>query len=89
MRDKRLKETNNSYNVAPCGRGLKPMTTNEPQVTLNGLYPVCEASKILGIDRSTLRRHTEEGLIKFTCSRANGRKRYEGRELLRYWKMNA
>lgn len=65
------------------------MTTSEPQVTLNGLYPIGEAASVLGINRDTLLRHTKLGLVKCTISRASGRKRYEGRELIRYWRLNA
>ena len=51
----------------------------------SGRYPIGKAADILGIDRSTLLRHTKQGLIKCGFSRANARKFYLGKELLRYW----
>lgn len=62
------------------------MTVTEPAVIASGRYPVGEASKILGIDRKTLYRHTTEGLIKCGFRRANRRRFYTGSEILRYWK---
>lgn len=62
------------------------MTVTEPTVIASGRYPVGEASKILGIDRKTLYRHTTDGLIKCGFRRANRRRFYTGSEILRYWK---
>ena len=49
-----------------------------------GWYPIGEAAKALGIDRSTLRRKTTEGVIKCSFKRDTGRKVYRGAELIRY-----
>lgn len=62
------------------------ITSTEPQVALNGRYSVTEASRMLGIHRTTLNKYTEEGKIKCGFRRLNGRKFYEGREILRVWK---
>ena len=57
-----------------------------PVVNVNpkGLYPMGEAAKALGIDRSTLRRKTEAGIIKCQYRRDTGRRMYRGAELIRY-----
>lgn len=62
------------------------MTVTEPTVISTGRYPIGEASKILGIDRKTLYRHTIEGVIKCGFRRTNGRRFYTGGEILRYWR---
>jgi predicted site-specific integrase-resolvase len=61
------------------------MVTNELNVSDGGRYPIGIAADILGINRSTLLRHTKQGLIKCGFSRANARRFYLGRELKRYW----
>jgi len=62
------------------------MIITEPAVAITGRYSVSEASKILGIDRKTLYRHTIDGIIKCGFRRANGRRFYTGSEIQRYWK---
>lgn len=61
------------------------MTNIEPDITLNGIYPIGKAAELLGIDRSTLRYYTNSGIIRCRLS-LSGRKRYEGRELLNLWR---
>lgn len=62
------------------------MTITEPSVIASGRYSVNETSKILGIDRKTLYRHTIEGNIRCGFRRSNGRRFYTGSEIQRYWK---
>ena len=57
-----------------------------PNVPDEGRYSIAEAATILGVNRSTLLRHSELGLIKFGLRRSNARKFYVGREINRYWK---
>lgn len=54
------------------------------QCNPSGFYPIGQAAQILGIDRKTLRRHTEQGFIKCHYKRENGRRVYDGREIIRY-----
>lgn len=61
------------------------MVSEEPKISLNGRYPIGEAAALLGIDRSTLRRHTDMGLVKCGFNRTNARRFYKGSELKRYW----
>ena len=39
------------------------MRAEEPNIDMNGRYPIGKAASLLGIDRSTLRRHTDMGLV--------------------------
>ena len=62
------------------------MTAEVPNVTETGRYSVTKTTEVLGIHRNTLNRYTERGLIKCGHRRESGRKFYEGREILRFWK---
>ena len=63
------------------------MTPTRPHIDYTGSYTVTQASALLEVSRRTLRRYEAAGLI---ASRANelGRRKYEGRELLKLWLMN-
>lgn len=61
------------------------MTTEQPQVTPTGLYPIGKAAEALGIHRGTLRRAYAEGHIKAHRHRATGRLLFAGREIIRYY----
>ena len=61
------------------------ITSNRPQVALDGKYPIGQASAILGIDRKTLRKYNESGLIKCGYRRESARKFFLGSELIRFW----
>ena len=56
-----------------------------PSVTLDGRYTVMQTCAVLGIHRGTLARYTERGAIKAHYRRADGRKVYEGRDIIRLW----
>ena len=61
------------------------ITFTEPEVAMNGQYPVTETARLLGVHRTTLMRYVKSGLIK--CSyRRTGRKFFYGREIVRCWK---
>lgn len=62
------------------------ITVIEPKVNESGRYSVMQACEALGIHRNTLRNYTEQGLIKCGFRRGNGRKFYEGREIVRFWR---
>ena len=49
------------------------------------LYPIGVAAEIVKKSRRTLLRHTEAGFIKCQFDKYNGRKKYRGSELLRYY----
>ena len=61
------------------------MTTERPQVTKDGRYPIGVAAKKLGVHRSTLLKYTDEKKIKCHYNRANGRKIYYGTDILTLW----
>ena len=62
------------------------MVHDEPKVNKEGRYSVDETCAALGISRSTLRRHTNKGVIRCGIRRSNTRKFYTGSEIVRYWK---
>lgn len=62
------------------------MTATMPMVNDTDQLSISQAAEVLGIHRHTLRRHTEEGLIRCNHRRSSGRKFYLGKEIKRYWK---
>lgn len=63
------------------------MTPVRPNIDYTGSYTVTQASALLGIDRSTLRRYESAGYIVAHCN-SFGRRKYSGRELIKLWKLN-
>jgi len=61
------------------------MTNNRPDVHTEGRYSINEVTAMLGINRSTLRRYTDKGLIRCGRWRTNGRPFYTGKEIMRLW----
>lgn len=63
------------------------MTPTRPHIDNAGSYTVTQACDLLAVSRRSLRRYEAAGLI---ASRVNefGRRKYEGRELLKLWMMN-
>lgn len=58
----------------------------EPNVNELGRYSVMETCAALGIHRNSLRKYTEQGLIKCGFRRLSARKFYSGREILKFWR---
>ncbi|MGM9805853.1 MAG: helix-turn-helix domain-containing protein [Candidatus Aphodosoma sp.] len=62
------------------------ITAIEPTVSATARYSITQAAGILGVNRATLRRYTDSGLIKCGFRRESARKFYLGSEILRFWK---
>lgn len=62
------------------------MTATEPTIPDNARYSIGEASKLLGLHRTTLLYYTTGGLVKCGIRKTNGRKFYTGLELKKIWK---
>ena len=62
------------------------MTAEEPKVNATGRYDVTRTCSALEIHRNTLRRYTEQGLIKCGFHKGTARKFYLGSEIIRFWK---
>ncbi len=60
------------------------MTSEEPKVNGTGHYSIGETCEALCIDRSTLRRYTNNGLIRASYHRT-GKKFYSGDDIKRFW----
>lgn len=61
------------------------MTTERPDVTMTGRYPIGVAAKKLGIDRGTLRARIKDGTVKCKHRRDNLRIVVLGSEIIRFW----
>ena len=61
------------------------ITAIRPQVNPLGRYSVTETSRMLGICTNSLRKYTEQGLLKFGIRKATGRKFYVGKEIIKFW----
>ena len=62
------------------------MIITRPDVELDGLYTVSKAAAALHVDRHTIKRYAEKGLITFRKRQANGRPVTTGRQILRCWR---
>jgi excisionase family DNA binding protein len=62
------------------------MTPTEPELAMTGRYPIGQAAQLLGIHRNTLRRYTENRLIRAHV-KSSGRLYYLGCDLRRLWRM--
>lgn len=62
------------------------ITPVEPNVNELGRYSVMETCAALGIHRNSLRKYTEQGLIKCGFRKLSARKFYSGREILKFWR---
>ncbi|MDO4512288.1 MAG: helix-turn-helix domain-containing protein [Bacteroidales bacterium] len=61
------------------------MVSKVPNVDVNGRYSVAQTCKLLGIHRNTLINYTKAGKIRCGFHRANMRKFYLGKEVVRFW----
>lgn len=61
------------------------MTTERPNISPTGRYPIGKAAQLLGVCRDTLRSRIADGTVKCKLRRDNLRKSIPGSELLRYW----
>ena len=62
------------------------ITSIEPNVIETGRYSVTETCKALGIHRNSLKKYTEQGMIKCGFRKLTARKFYAGREILKFWR---
>lgn len=58
-------------------------------ISKTGRYSTTEAASLLGVNRSTLSRWLERGVIKCGYRRHNNRRFYEGSELIRFFNSRA
>lgn len=64
------------------------MTTERPEVSLTGRYPIGKAAALLGVHRDTLRARIQDGTIHCEFRGDNLRKIITGRELIKYWEQH-
>lgn len=63
------------------------MTETKPNIEPAGRYTIARTCKILGIDRSTLHRHTKKGHIKVHYRKSTNRPFYTGLDILKFWQI--
>lgn len=61
------------------------MTPTKPQVNPNGLYSRPKTAEVLGISPTTLDNYSKAGFITYILNRYNMRKKYSGKEIIRFW----
>ncbi len=61
------------------------ITSERPNVSENGRYTISETCKLLGICRDSLRKYTNEGLIRCGFRQCYNHKFYLGRDILIFW----
>lgn len=61
------------------------MRIEKPQVIPDGLYNQSQAADLLGVDRHTVARYEDNGLIIFKSRKAGGRKVTTGEQILKCW----
>lgn len=62
------------------------ITANMPEINATDQLSIGEAAAVLGVHRNTMRRYTEQGLIKCRFRRVTKRRFYLGADILRFWK---
>lgn len=65
------------------------LTTSLPMVNDTDMFSATQAATVLGIHRNTLRMHANDGLIKYSINKRTGYRKFSGREIKRYWRMQA
>jgi predicted site-specific integrase-resolvase len=63
------------------------MTETKPNIDPAGRYTIAKTCELLGIDRSTLHRHTKKGNIKVHFRKCNNRPFYTGLDILKFWQI--
>ena len=62
------------------------MRTDEPQITMSGRYPVCEAARRLGCNRKTLHKWAQYFNINPHYNKDTGRSTFTGQQLMKLWR---
>lgn len=61
------------------------LTPYPPKVSPNARYSLKEAAGLLGVHPNTVSNYTKRGAIRVQYSKANGRPRYLGSDILKLW----
>ncbi len=62
------------------------MIITKPNVEPDGIYNMTQAAKALQIDRHTLRRYADEGLVKLRIRKAGKRPVVLGSDIIKCWR---
>lgn len=63
------------------------MTETKPNINPAGRYTIAKTCEILGINRSTLHRHTMAGHITAMRRKSTNKPFYTGIEILKFWQL--
>jgi len=61
------------------------MINTKPQVEIDGIYTISQASKALKVDRHTLLRYVEKGLIDTTIRKFDKKRVMKGKAIVSLW----
>jgi predicted site-specific integrase-resolvase len=61
------------------------MTSKKPNVYPDGLYTQAQAARALGVDRHTIKRYTDSGLLQAKNRKADKRLVIKGTQILAVW----
>lgn len=64
------------------------MVETEPKIPLGARYELRQTAALLGVDRSTILRWTNLGLMSCSIRRTNHRRVWTGAEIIRVWRAN-
>lgn len=62
------------------------MTKTEPNVKPTDRFELREAAEVMEVDKSTILRWTNKGLLSCRIRRSNNRRFWTGAELVRFWR---
>lgn len=62
------------------------MVKTQPTVDFDGKYQITDTANALGVHVSTVDRWTRSGIMTCTVRRANGRRVWSGKEIVRVWR---
>ena len=63
------------------------MRETKPDIEPAGRYTIAKTCELLGIERTTLYRHTKRGNIRVHFRKCNNRPFYTGLDILKFWQM--
>lgn len=62
------------------------MTTDVPNVNPSSRYNAKQTAEALGVSPDSVRRYANSGALKCGFWRHNGKRFYEGSEIIRFWR---
>lgn len=61
------------------------ITPYRPDIVPNARYSVKQTAELLGVHPNTILNYTKRRVLRVSYSKADGRPKYTGAEILRFW----